>query len=162
MKYECSMCGFQTEASCSPSECPSCGTTDCFRVNPFDSKCSNCGQGYFAEEKPNFCINCGVRLFAPEPVVTVKKISRASVTTPPVSSSMGTSSSSGSVSPSARMSVSGWFWVKVICCILLAGLAIWGGYYVIIWLWTVLCFIFRHWVLSALVAIVVIGGLAKS
>ena len=158
MKYECSMCGFQTEASCSPSECPSCGMMNCFRINPFDSKCSNCGQGYFAEEKPNFCINCGARLFASELAVTVKKVSRASVTTPPASSSMGTSSSPSS----AGMGVSGWFWIKVICCILLAGLAIWGGYYVIIWLWAVLCFIFRHWVLSTLVALAIIGGLAKS
>jgi hypothetical protein len=137
---------------------------DGWEANPFDARCAKCGQGYYKTAIPNFCPSCGERIGAPLPSVVVK---------PPIDDSDSGEESEKSSSRSRPSSVtstssssSDYAWLKTLFKILfwLVVIAIicFVGFYVLAWLWAILCFIFRHWFISLIVAGIVIYGASKS
>ena len=150
MKYECTMCGHMMEAGSPPSVCPACGNS-AFRDNPYDSKCPHCGQGYFAADRPNFCVNCGGRICAPDSNPEVEKVIRKAAASKIGSASATTKTKASSSSYASRSYKAPYDWsgVKALMKVVLWAsplVGIWLGWDKIVWFWESLC---EHWFWSA-------------
>ena len=171
MKYRCKMCGYEGEGDSLPTtDCPSCGMEDGWESKPFDARCPKCGQGYYESEKPDICPNCGYRIAAPEPSATIKKAPAkpkkrrgAAARKPPASATSASISSGGVATP--HSSLDGFDskkFFKVLACVVGITIVCWLGYYAVAWIWDVLGFIARHWIIFLVILFVIIGAAEKN
>ena len=169
------------EAESRPTTCNCCGSDE-IEANPFDARCPGCGQGYFQSDKPNFCAACGTRLTPEPPKPKVKSIRIVTQKSKPPARPARRSSSGlllkyalyGMLLAALAVGVgmaAMWVWPYVcsacvgiweFLCAICAGVWsvictvcswIWA---VIMFIWAVICFIFRHWIISSIVLLIII------
>ncbi len=119
-----------------------------WEANPFNARCAHCGQGYFTEDNPNFCVNCGARLGAPPPRATVKRAVLAGEAAGSTVTSRMTALIFAHL-PIARLPIYKRR-VKLACRILIPAALVFCLCYwhsAIVGFWKLMC---KHWILSAL------------
>ena len=120
---------------------------------------AKCGQGYYESDKPNFCPNCGSRIAAPVPSLAIKH-AREGVGIRRRSMPCAGGGVSGGMASTACSRLKTFF--KLLVWIVGIAIACWIGYYAVIWIWAVMEFIVRHWIISFIVLCLVIGAASKS
>lgn len=158
MKYHCKICGFEGQGRSFPkTDCPSCGASGEWEQKPYDAHCKKCGHGYYESPKTKCCPHCHAPLAEPPPPPRPKPVP------PRPTPSPAPHKPSPKPPPLPPKDVPG----KTTFGAILAwgvgiALVVWAGCYVIPWIWGVICFIFRHWIISLIVLLCILGSSSKS